>query len=66
MTVPGGPSDRARGGHDLTRELRGGIGRCRNRPRVSAASHAEPGDRVSPTSGSGIRTVDVLFAPGEH
>jgi hypothetical protein len=25
-----------------------------------------PGDRASPTSGSGIRTVDVLFAWGEH
>jgi hypothetical protein len=27
---------------------------------------AEPRDRASPTSGSGIRTVDVLFACGEH
>jgi hypothetical protein len=26
----------------------------------------EPGDRASPTSGSGIRTVDVLSAGGEH
>ena len=52
--------------HDLTRELRGRIGQCRNGPSVSAASHAEPGDRASPTSGSGIRTVDVLFACGDH
>jgi hypothetical protein len=27
---------------------------------------AKPGDRASPTSGSGIRTVDVLLARGEH
>jgi hypothetical protein len=25
-----------------------------------------PRDRASPTSGSGIRTVDVLFERGEH
>jgi hypothetical protein len=31
-----------------------------------AGALPEPGDRASPTSGSGIRTVDVLFADGEH
>src|SRR6202044_581425 len=32
---------------------------------AAAIIAAEPGDRASPTSGSGIRTVDVLFAWGE-
>ncbi len=31
-----------------------------------ASSHAEPGDRASRTSGSGVRTVDLLPARGEH
>jgi hypothetical protein len=31
-----------------------------------ASSQAEPEDRASPTSGSGIRTVDVLLLYGEH
>jgi hypothetical protein len=34
--------------------------------RLLASSHAEPGDRASRTSGSGVRTVDLPLAHGEH
>jgi hypothetical protein len=34
--------------------------------RLLASSFAEPGDRASRTSGSGVHTVALLLARGEH
>ena len=41
-------------------------GRRESNADLLASSHAKPEDRASPTSDSGIRTVDVLFMRGEH